>query len=87
MDSGGKYMRIRLKTINDVNSFTKACSDYYSGDIDVKQNRQVIDGKSVLGIYSLDLTRPIDVTISTSDESSEHDFYCFIRKWSINEEE
>ena len=80
-------MRIRLKTINDVNSFTKACSDYYSGDIDVKQNRQVIDGKSVLGIYSLDLTRPIDVTISTPDASIEHDFYCFIRKWCVNEEE
>lgn len=79
-------MKIRLKTISDVNGFSKACSDYYEGDIDIKQGRQVIDGKSVLGIYSLDLTHPIDVTISTTDESIERDFYNFIRKWYVNEE-
>lgn len=79
-------MKIRLKTINDVNGFSKACSDYYAGDIDIKQDRQVIDGKSVLGIYSLDLTRPIDVTISTIDESIERDFYNFIKRWHVNGE-
>lgn len=79
-------MKIRLKTISDVNSFSKACSDYYSGNIDVKQGRQVIDGKSVLGIFSLNLMEPLNVNITTDNKDVEHDFYNFLRKWRVNEE-
>lgn len=86
MDSGGEHMTIRLKTINDVNSFSKACSDYYAGDIDVKQGRQIIDGKSVLGIFSLNLMEPLNVNIITDNKDVEYNFYNFLRKWSINEE-
>lgn len=81
MDCGGKYMRIKLNTVNDIDSFITACSNYYEGEIDVKQGRQTIDGKSILGIYSLNLMKPLEVSIDTQNKDTEQNFYNFIKKW------
>lgn len=78
-------MKIRLSTISDVNNFAKVCSDYYEGEINVKQGIQNIDGKSILGIYSLNLMNPVDVTINTQNRSVEQNFYNFIKKWYTDE--
>ena len=80
-------MRIKLNTINDVNSFVNTSTKYYEGDIDVKQGRQVIDGKSILGIFSLNLTQPIEISINTDNVNTERDFYNFIKKWEVNDED
>ncbi len=80
-------MRIKLNTINDVNSFVNTSTKYYEGDIDVKQGRQIIDGKSILGIFSLNLTQPIEITINTDNVNTERDFYNFIKKWEVNDED
>lgn len=77
-------MRIKLNTISDVNSFVNASTKYYEGDIDVEQGRQVIDGKSILGIFSLNLMNPMDVTIYTDNANTEKNFYNFIKKWEVN---
>lgn len=79
-------MKIKLNTINDVKNFVNACTNYYKGDVDVKQKRQIIDGKSIIGIFSLNLTEPLDVSIVTENSNTECDFYNFIRKWeTIND--
>ena len=80
-------MRIKLNTINDVNSFVNTSTKYYEGDIYVKQGRQIIDGKSILGIFSLNLTQPIEISINTDNVNTERDFYNFIKKWEVNEED
>ncbi|MBC5745944.1 HPr family phosphocarrier protein [Lachnospiraceae bacterium MD308] len=80
-------MRIKLNTINDVNSFVNTSTKYYEGDIDVKQGRQIIDGKSILGIFSLNLTQPIEISINTDNVNTERDFYNFIKKWEVNDED
>ena len=80
-------MRIKLNTINDVNSFVNTSTKYYEGDIDVKQGRQIIDGKSILGIFSLNLTQPIEISINTDNLNTERDFYIFIKKWEVNDED
>ena len=47
--------RIRLETINDVKSFnTKAIHCPY--ELDLISGRYKIDGKSIMGIFSLDLS-------------------------------
>lgn len=79
-------MRIKLNTINDVNSFVNASTKYYEGDIDVKQGRHIIDGKSILGIFSLNLMKSMEVNIGTSNKNTERDFYNFIKKWEVSEE-
>lgn len=52
--------RIRLETINDVKSFnTKAIHCPY--ELDLISGRYKIDGKSIMGIFSLDLSQPIEL--------------------------
>ena len=57
----GMQKTIRLKSADDVRAFVKAASkcDF---DIDIFYNRVTIDAKSLLGVFSLDLTR--DLTVS-----------------------
>lgn len=52
---------IRLTTVDDVRTFVSAASkcDF---DIDIFYNRFTIDAKSLLGVFSLDLTK--DLTVS-----------------------
>ena len=61
-----KSMKIRLATIADVRDFVNivAKSDV---DIDLASGRYVVDGKSIMGIFSLDLLAPITLTAHTDD--------------------
>jgi len=61
-----KSVQIRLSTIADVRDFvnTVAKSDI---DIDLQSGRYVVDGKSIMGIFSLDLLSPITLTAHTDD--------------------
>ena len=76
-------MKIRLNMIIDINVFSKTCSQYYEGDISVKQGWQVISAKSLLGLYSLDLSQPVEVSINTDDKKVAGDFYNYIKKWEV----
>jgi len=68
---------VLLSSIADVKEFVKAaCVQPF--DIDVVSGRYVIDAKSILGLFSLDLTKPIRVEV----HGTEHDaagFYQEIR--------
>ena len=56
-----KY-KIHLKSINDVKEFVRIVNDF-PYDVDLASGRYIVDAKSIMGIFSLDLTRPIDVEI------------------------
>ena len=55
-------VKIRLSTIADVRDFVNTVSKS-DVDIDLKSGRYVVDGKSIMGIFSLDLLNPIEMTI------------------------
>lgn len=55
-------IKIRLHTIEDVKMFVTAANMQVS-DIDVVSGRYIIDAKSLLGIFSLDLTKPVEVVV------------------------
>lgn len=76
-------MTIKLKTIKDVNDFVSVCMQHNDGEIDVKQGRQIIDGRSILGIFSLNLLDSLNVTINSENENSKIGFYNNIQKWRI----
>lgn len=78
-------MKVKLNKITDINYFSSSCSKYYSEMIMAKQGRQIIDAKSLLGLYSLDLLRPLDVIIETDDKDVENNFYDFISQWKVEE--
>ena len=54
-------VKIRLSTIKDVQNFVEIVRQF-EGDIDLATGRYVVDAKSIMGIFSLDLTNPITLT-------------------------
>ncbi len=55
-------IRIRMSTIDDVKHFVTEANAQVS-DIDVVSGRYLVDAKSLLGLFSLDLTKPVDVVV------------------------
>lgn len=53
---------ILLKDIADIQRFANLVNDY-PFTISLRQGRAVTDAKSILGIYSLDLTKPVTVEV------------------------
>jgi len=53
---------ITLNTINDVKRFVNTVSRY-DFDVDLISGRYAVDAKSIMGIFSLDLTKPITMEL------------------------
>ena len=71
--SGGKIMktvRISLNSIDKVKSFVNEITKF-DYDFDLVSGRYVIDAKSIMGIFSLDLSKPIDLNIHAEDSVDE----------------
>ncbi len=65
-----KTVQISLNSIDKVKSFVNTISQY-DYDFDLISGRYVIDAKSIMGIFSLDLSKPIDLTIYTDENTDE----------------
>ena len=78
-------MIIKLNTIEDVKSFVEICSSFPDAYIDVKQGRQIINGKSILGIFSLNLLEILNVIIDTADENLKVSFHNKIQRWKVKD--
>ncbi len=59
-------VNVLLSSINDVKNFVNIVSKY-DFDIDLASGRYVVDAKSIMGIFSLDLAKPIKVEIHTDN--------------------
>lgn len=60
-------LKIRLATIEDVKYFVSIATKF-NCEIDVVSNRYVVDAKSIMGLFSLDLSQPLTLKINSSDE-------------------
>ena len=72
---------IMLSAINDVKEFVSEVSlcDY---DVDLYSGRYAVDAKSIMGIFSLDLSKPIRLEAQTEDAS---DFLARIKRFIVEE--
>ncbi|ASM69705.1 HPr family phosphocarrier protein [Blautia hansenii] len=77
--------KIQLNYISDMNAFVNACSTVFEEEIYVKQGRQVINAKSLLGMYSLDWSKPVTVEIVTDNENVKDNFYKYVKEWEVQE--
>ena len=66
-----KKVRISLNSIDKVKSFVNELVHYSDVDFDLVSGRYVIDAKSIMGIFSLDLSKPIDLNIHADDGEME----------------
>ncbi|WP_105619787.1 HPr family phosphocarrier protein [Vallitalea okinawensis] len=63
-----KSVEITLNSIDKVKSFVNIISKYDT-DFDLVSGRYVIDAKSIMGIFSLDLSKPIRLDIHDNEEA------------------
>lgn len=62
-----KEVQVKISTIDNVKEFNRRCSDF-DEDVDILSGRYVVDAKSIMGIFSLNLFKPFTVRIYTSDD-------------------
>lgn len=63
-----KTVQISLNSIDKVKSFVNLIAKF-DFDFDLVSGRYVIDAKSIMGIFSLDLSKPIDLNIHADENA------------------
>ena len=72
--------KVMLGTINDVKNFVTVVTqcDY---DVDLISGRYAVDAKSIMGIFSLDLSKPIELEAHTDNAS---EFFAQIKQFIVD---
>ena len=65
-----KTVKISLNSIDKVKAFVNEVTKY-DAEFDLVSGRYVIDAKSLMGIFSLDLSKPIDLNIHSENNIDE----------------
>ena len=65
-----KTVKISLNSIDKVKSFVNDITKF-DYDFDLVSGRYVIDAKSIMGSFSLDLSKPIDLNIHAEDDATD----------------
>ena len=78
-----KTVRISLNSIDKVKSIENDLT-MFDVDFDLVSGRYVIDAKSIMGIFSLDLSKPIDLNIHAEAESSINEILTVLAPYIIH---
>ena len=65
-----KTIKISLNSIDKVKSFVNDISGF-NAEFDLVSGRYVIDAKSIMGIFSLDISKPIDLIVHTDADNED----------------
>lgn len=71
--------KIKLNMINDVKEFLNE-SIKIQEDVDLVKGRYTVDAKSVIGVFTLDLSEPVEIVIHSDNDKLIEPF----KKWEIN---
>ena len=77
-----KTFNMMLNSINDVKDFVNIVSRY-DFDVDLTSGRYVVDAKSIMGIFSLDLSKPILVEVHSDDVAAD-EFVTSLTKYIVD---
>ena len=69
-----KHFQVTLNSIDSVKQFVNVSSTQ-SFDIDVTSGRYVVDGKSILALFSINLNQPVEVICHGTEEEAERFFH------------
>ena len=61
-----KSVTLKLSQAEEIKEFVNTVNRY-SFEMDLRAGRHVVDAKSILGIFSLDLSKPISLEIYSDD--------------------
>ena len=71
-------LTVKIVSMQDADKFNKLCSKF-DCDMDLQSGKYYVDAKSIMGIFSLDLSKPLILNADTDDEAKVNDTY-FKRK-------
>lgn len=59
-------MKVNINMINKVKAFVQIANSV-PADVTLKSGRYSVDAKSIMGVFSLNLTDPLEVVVETDD--------------------
>ena len=71
-------LKIKLNIINDIKEFL-ATATKIDEDVDLIKGRYIIDAKSTMGLFTVDLSEPVKIVIHSDNK----DFLELFRKWEV----
>ena len=75
-------MKIKINEFEKSKAFIRVVTNYES-DIFLKSGRFIIDAKSVMGVYSLDLSKELEVEIIEKEEGEKEKLFTQLREIGI----
>lgn len=74
--------KVKLDEVKDVKIFNSLVSNMES-DVFLKSGRYIVDGKSIMGIFSLALDKPIDVEVVEKSKNELDSFVYELNKLGL----
>lgn len=73
-------LTVNIVSMQDADKFNKLCSKF-DCDMDLQSGKYYVDAKSIMGIFSIDLSKPLVLNAGTDDEQKiKETFADFIRE-------
>ncbi len=73
-----KKIMVNLSASQQIKEFVNILSKY-SFDMDLRSGKYLVDAKSILGIFSLDLSKPVELELLTEDTEETDKFMADIK--------
>ena len=77
-----KSVNIKLETIEDIRNFVGILAKY-SCDLDLKSGRYTVDARSLMGIFSLDLVKPVEFLVHSDDAGVTDAIFADVKVWTV----
>ncbi len=77
-----KTVTICIDNIDKVRDFSDKAGKYID-NLDLMSSRYIIDAKSIMGIFSLDISKPVELHIHGDDEKAIANFLESIDKYIV----
>ena len=61
-------LNVKIVSMQDADKFNKICTKY-DCDMDLQNDKYYVNAKSIMGIFSLDLSKPIELNVHAEDDS------------------
>ncbi len=61
-----REIQISLKSIDDVKHFVQTIT-MFDGEFELLSGKYIVDAKSILGLFSVDLSKPVTLRIEADD--------------------